>query len=220
MSTAASVDTLSYWIDSESLPRFTKVDRDEHVDVAIIGGGITGLTAAYLLTRAGRSVAVLERDRCARIDTGHTTAHLTMVTDTRLTELVKSFGRDHAQAAWDAGLAAIGQIDEIVRNENIDCGFAWVPNYLHGPRAKASKVDDVGFREEAALAVDLGFDATFVPEVPFVGKAGVRYDGQAALPSAHVPRGPRARDPGCGRSHLRTFRSRRVLRRTAVGQSE
>lgn len=179
MSTAAPVDTVSYWIDSESLPRFPKLARDEHVDVAIIGGGITGLTAAYLLSRAGRSVAVLERDRCARIDTGHTTAHVTMVTDMRLSELVKSFGREHAQAAWDAGLAAIAQIDEIIRGENIECGFAWVPNYLHAPRANAAKVDDVDFREEASLANDLGFDATFVPEVPFMGRPGVRYDGQA-----------------------------------------
>jgi glycine/D-amino acid oxidase-like deaminating enzyme/nitrite reductase/ring-hydroxylating ferredoxin subunit len=179
MSTSASVDTLSYWIDSESLPRFPKLARDEHVDVVIVGGGITGLTAAYLLTRAGRSVAVLERDRCARIDTGHTTAHVTMVTDMRLSELVKSFGREHAQAAWDAGLAAIAQIDEIVRGEEIDCRFAWVPNYLHAPRVEAATVDDVDFREEAALASDLGFDATFVPEVPFIGRPGVRYDGQA-----------------------------------------
>src|ERR1051325_12235427 len=125
MSKSASIDTQSYWIDSESLPRFPKLARDEQVDVVIVGGGITGLTAAYLLAREGRSVAVLERDRCARIDTGHTSAHVTMVTDVRLSELVKSFGRDHAQAVWDAGFAAVSQIDEIVRSEGIDCGFAW-----------------------------------------------------------------------------------------------
>jgi glycine/D-amino acid oxidase-like deaminating enzyme/nitrite reductase/ring-hydroxylating ferredoxin subunit len=179
MSPSVSVDTLSYWIDSESLPRFPKVAHDEHVDVVIVGGGITGLTAAYSPTRAGRSVAVLERDRCARIDTGHTTAHLTMVTDMRLSELVTSFGREHAQAAWDAGLAAIAQIDEIIHREQIECRFAWVPNYLHAPRAAAATVDAVDFREEAAVASDLGFDATFVPEVPLIGGPGVRYDGQA-----------------------------------------
>jgi glycine/D-amino acid oxidase-like deaminating enzyme/nitrite reductase/ring-hydroxylating ferredoxin subunit len=179
MSTSASVDTVSYWIDSESLPRFPRLARDEHVDVAVVGGGITGLTAAYLLARAGRSVAVLERDRCARIDTGHTTAHVTMVTDMRLSELVKAFGREHAQATWDAGLAAIGQIEDIARRENIECRFAWVPNYLHLPRVTAAKVDDVDFREEASLASDLGFDAALEPEVPFIGRPGIRYDGQA-----------------------------------------
>ena len=42
---------------------------------AVVGGGITGLTAAYLLAAAGKSVALLERGRCAQAETGHTTAH-------------------------------------------------------------------------------------------------------------------------------------------------
>ena len=84
MTTKSSVATQPYWIDSAPLPRFPKLDRDEEVDVVIVGGGITGLTAAYLLTLDGRRVALLERERCAQIDTGHTTAHLTMVTDPRL----------------------------------------------------------------------------------------------------------------------------------------
>ena len=103
-------DTTPYWMDA-SLPRFPKLERHALVDVVVVGGGITGLTAAYVLAKAGRSVALLERGRCAEIDTGHTTAHLTMVTDLRLTELVDRFGRNHAQAVWDAGLAAIAQID-------------------------------------------------------------------------------------------------------------
>ena len=94
-------DTTPYWMDA-SLPRFPKLGRNARVDVVVVGGGITGLTAAYLLAKAGRSVALLERARCADIDTGHTTAHLTMVTDLRLTELVDRFGRNHAQAVWDA----------------------------------------------------------------------------------------------------------------------
>src|SRR5438477_9431972 len=105
-----ALDTTPYWLDSATLPRFSKLSQDIDVDVAVIGGGITGVTAAYLLKKAGRRVALIERDRCARVDTGHTTAHLTCVTDTRLSTLVKDCGRDHAQAVWDAGLAAIEQI--------------------------------------------------------------------------------------------------------------
>jgi glycine/D-amino acid oxidase-like deaminating enzyme len=125
------LDTTPYWVDSAPLPAFGRLVRDARVDVAIVGGGIAGLTTAYLLARSGRSVAVLERGRCAAIDTGHTSAHLTMVTDLRLGNLVRSFGRNHAQAVWDAGLAAIAQIETIVRDEGIECDFAWVPAYLH-----------------------------------------------------------------------------------------
>jgi hypothetical protein len=58
--------TLPYWSDSASISTFTKLDRDLDVDVVVVGGGITGLTTAYLLATAGQSVALLERDRCGR----------------------------------------------------------------------------------------------------------------------------------------------------------
>lgn len=172
-------ETASYWLDSAPFPTFPKLESNERVDVVVVGGGITGLTAAYLLSRAGKRVAVLERGRCARIDTGHTTAHVTMVTDMRLTELVGRFGRTHAQAVWDAGLAAIAQIDEIVREEDIECAFAWNAGYLHAPAGRASQDQAVVFMEETALASELGFDATFVEDVPVVGGPGVQFDGQA-----------------------------------------
>src|SRR4029079_9995948 len=118
---------------SASFPRFARLSDDATADVMVVGGGVTGLTAAYLLSKAGRRVVLLERDRCASTDTGHTSAHLTMVTDTRLSELVKRFGRDHAQAVWDAGLAGLATIDAIVREHAIAAGLEWVDGYLHAP---------------------------------------------------------------------------------------
>jgi glycine/D-amino acid oxidase-like deaminating enzyme/nitrite reductase/ring-hydroxylating ferredoxin subunit len=176
---AAQHDTTPYWTESATMPRFAKLERDLRVDVAVVGGGITGLTAVYLLAKAGRSAALIERERCGQIDTGHTSAHVTMVTDLRLTELAKQFGRNHAQAVWDAGLAAISNIDAIVREEDIACELAWVPGYLHGPIGAAPSQDPAPYREEATLAYDLGFDATFVGEVPVIGGPGVQFENQA-----------------------------------------
>jgi glycine/D-amino acid oxidase-like deaminating enzyme len=139
----------SYWTDSASLPAFPKLASATNADVVVVGGGMTGLTTAYLLARSGRSVVLLERGRCADVDTAHTSAHLTMVTDTRLTELVSRVGRTHAQAVWDAGRAAIAQIDEIACEHEIDCGFKWVDGYLHArdPRTGADQAE--AFRSEA-----------------------------------------------------------------------
>ncbi len=176
-----ALDTTPYWAASLSSPSFERLDHDEHADVIVVGGGVTGLTAACLLATAGKRVVLLERAGIGEIDTGHTTAHLTMVTDTRLTELAQRLGRPHAQAVWDAGLAAIDQIDGLVRRHDIDCGFGWVAGHLHAPSGskQAEEADD--FRAEASLARELGFDVDFLDAVPLVGGPGIRVDGQARI---------------------------------------
>jgi glycine/D-amino acid oxidase-like deaminating enzyme/nitrite reductase/ring-hydroxylating ferredoxin subunit len=177
----ASRDTTPYWSVSASFPRFPRLDRDAEADVVVVGAGITGLTAAYALASAGRSVVVIDRARCASVDTGHTSAHLTMVTDTRLTELTDQLGRSHAQAVWDAGLAAIAWIDDAVRRHEIECGFGWVEGYLHLPQGEDNPKEVERLRSDAELAAELGFDASFVEETPLVGTPGMRVEGQARI---------------------------------------
>lgn len=174
-------DTSPFWSTSAAFPQFPKLAGNAAADEVVVGAGITGLTAAYLLAKAGKRVVVLERHRCAGIDTGHTSAHLAMVTDTRLSELAKRFGRNHAQAVWDGGLAAIAQIDEIIREHDIDGGFEWIDGYLHAPLHDDSGDRSKGFEEEAALARELGFDAEYVDRTPLIGLPGVRFEGQARV---------------------------------------
>jgi glycine/D-amino acid oxidase-like deaminating enzyme/nitrite reductase/ring-hydroxylating ferredoxin subunit len=113
-------------------------------------------------------------------DTGHTTAHVTYVTDLRLSELVNVFGRDRARAVWDAGRLAIEQIEANVEAEEIDCDFRSVPGYLHEPlKGESDERERTALREEAELARELGFDATYVASVPFVNRAGIRFGAQA-----------------------------------------
>src|SRR5437016_12014167 len=123
------MDTTSCWRKSAVLPRFAKLRQDYKVDVAVIGAGITGITAAYLVKKSGHTVALLERGRCGGFDTANTTAHLTCVTDVRLHELARNFGKETARAVWDGGRAAIDLIFDNVRKEKIGCDLVWVPAY-------------------------------------------------------------------------------------------
>jgi glycine/D-amino acid oxidase-like deaminating enzyme len=167
------------WMDAE-LPRFGPLAHDLSVDVAVIGGGLTGITTTYLLAREGRRVALFERGRLASGDTARSTAHLTYVTDLRLQEAVERFGAASARAHWEAGMAGIGQIARTVDELRIDCDFRWTPGYLHAPAG--SDGDGVlALRRDAELAASFGFDARYVESVPGVGRPGVRFGGQACF---------------------------------------
>ena len=54
--TPTHADTLPYWTDSASVPIFKKIEHDVDVEVVVVGAGITGLSAAYFLKRAGKKV--------------------------------------------------------------------------------------------------------------------------------------------------------------------
>jgi glycine/D-amino acid oxidase-like deaminating enzyme/nitrite reductase/ring-hydroxylating ferredoxin subunit len=195
------MDTTPYWFESAKAKQFPAIDGPITVDVLIVGAGITGITTAYLLKKAGMTVALTDRARIATIDTGHTTAHLTQVTDARLHELVEDFGRDHAQAVWDAGAAAIDQIEEIAASENIDCEFTRVPGYLHAPVTGGTKDERPKFREDAQLANEFGFDAAYLDSVPHMQTPGVRFADQAKFHPRKYCAALAAMIPGDG-SHI------------------
>jgi glycine/D-amino acid oxidase-like deaminating enzyme/nitrite reductase/ring-hydroxylating ferredoxin subunit len=172
------LDTKPYWIRTAALPSFPALDRDLTVDVAVVGGGLTGISTAYFLKNAGLSVALLERGQFAAIDTGHTTAHLTMVTDLTLADLSRGFGRDTARAVWDAGRIAVDRIEGNIRAEHIACDFHRVPGYLHlALTGQGLSKDDL--REQATLANELGFAADYEESIAPFGLAGARLEQQA-----------------------------------------
>jgi glycine/D-amino acid oxidase-like deaminating enzyme/nitrite reductase/ring-hydroxylating ferredoxin subunit len=158
--------------------RYRQLSGDQQFDVAIVGGGITGLVAAYLLKQSGTKVCVLERDRLGSGDTGRTTAHLTYQTDLRIRELVRVFGEERAALALRAGEAAINLIEANVRQRQIDCGFRRVPGYLHASW-NGTKDESETFRAEAEQARKWGFPVSFLSRVPFCDRAGIHFPDQA-----------------------------------------
>jgi glycine/D-amino acid oxidase-like deaminating enzyme/nitrite reductase/ring-hydroxylating ferredoxin subunit len=193
--------TEAYWQASATLPQFPSLSQDLEVDVVIIGAGLTGITAAWLLKQGGAKVALLDRQCCAAADTGHTTAHLTYVTDERLYTLVKNFGKDGAKAFWEAGAAAIDEIHKIVKETGDQAEFKWVPGFLHGRLDDTDEKDRASLEEDAQYARELGFEADFIEQVPFVHRPGVRFAHQAKFhPYKYL--GPMLRSiPGDG-SHV------------------
>src|SRR5918997_4038592 len=108
-----------------------RLAHDVTTDVAIVGGGISGLTAAVLLARQGRKVVVLERDRIGSGETGNTTSHLTEAVDARYTTITRGFGEDAARLVAQSSRDAIEFIE---RMSQAQTGFARVRGFLYTER--------------------------------------------------------------------------------------
>ena len=120
----------SVWSATAQLPVCGPLKENIHADVCVIGGGIAGLSSAYHLAKAGRSVAVLDDGPLASGMTRMTTGHLTNMLDDRYFELEKLQGAEAMRVAAESHTAAIERIDEIVRTEGIDCDFTRLDGYL------------------------------------------------------------------------------------------
>lgn len=168
--------TSSWWTEDTNTPHFPPLDGDRTTDVVVVGAGITGLTTALLLARGGKKVVLLEGEHIGAGTTGHTSAHLTVETDTDLDQLRRRVGDEGARAAVQAnrrGLERIALLDSEMGGRG---EVERVPGYLWG--TTASDMDQI--EQMARYYNDYGERATSPVEVPLPGgPRGMRLDDQA-----------------------------------------
>lgn len=121
---------LSYWVASSVPLAFQPLKKNTNTDVLIIGGGIAGLTTAYCLAKAGKSVILVEDGYIGSGESGRTTGHATCALDDRYYSLEKMHGREKTAQIAASHMKAIAFICDTVRNESIDCNFRKVDGYL------------------------------------------------------------------------------------------
>jgi glycine/D-amino acid oxidase-like deaminating enzyme/nitrite reductase/ring-hydroxylating ferredoxin subunit len=119
----------SVWASYE-MPEFEPLRESIRTDVCIIGAGIAGLSAAYMLREAGKKVVVLDDGPVAGGMTAMTTAHLSNEIDDRFIEIERLHGAAGAHLAAESHSAAINRIELIAKKEKISCDFERLDGYL------------------------------------------------------------------------------------------
>lgn len=167
----------SLWIATAPATRFAHLPNEVTVDVAVLGGGIVGVTVALLLKRAGKRVALVESNRIVQGVTGRTTAKVTFGHNLIYAHLIDTFGEEAARIYAESNQAALERIARFVSDEGIACDFERKPNYCYGEAPEELH----RIENELAAAQRLGLPVEFVSEtgLPFPIVGAIRYDHQA-----------------------------------------
>lgn len=154
----------SYWIDSypEILKNHQELDKNIETDICIVGGGITGISCAYYLSKQGFKVIVLDKSEIASHTTGHTTAKITSQHGLFYKYLIDSFSEEFAKKYLEANEQAIYNIQKIIDMENINCDFKFQDAYVY-----TKDIDELQkIKDEVTAVKSIGFNAEFVTSIP------------------------------------------------------
>ncbi len=168
---------LPLWAATAEVVTRSRLTENASADVCVVGGGISGLTTAYLLLQAGKSVVVLDDGPLGGGASAVTTAHLSNAVDDRYYNIEHLHGTDGARVVAESHTAAIQQIATVVEEEHINCDFEWLDGYLI--LAPETPKDVLDQERDAAYRAGLR-DVALLAETPL--------SAWAHAPCLHFPR--------------------------------
>ncbi|UJL48043.1 FAD-dependent oxidoreductase [Virgibacillus sp. NKC19-16] len=152
----------SFWRQTEKAFKYKKLAENTEVDVAIAGGGIAGVTTAYLLAKEGKKVALLEARELLSGTTGFTTAKITAQHNLIYDELINRYGQANAKLYYQANMEGIGLIKEIAKQHKIDCDLEEQDAFVF----TENKQNRNKLLKEAEAYEKLGIEGGFIEDLP------------------------------------------------------
>ena len=146
----------SLWQQKRDIKQYPAVEKDTTTDILIIGGGITGIITAYLLTKAGRKVTLIEARGLLEGVTGHTTAKVTAQHGAIYSNLIKTFNEETAKLYYEANMEALDFIRRTTEELGIDCNFAEQDAYIYAETEKGKKQVEKEAEAYEAIGIDGG----------------------------------------------------------------
>lgn len=152
-----------YWQESVDIPTFDPLQEDTEADVVIVGGGITGITAAYILAQEGKKVVLLEASRLLNGTTGHTTAKITSQHGLIYDEFISHMGENRARQYYEANNKAKDFIKRTIDEQNIHCDWSGQTAYLYATSEEYARK----LKREHEAYQRLHIDGELVDDIPF-----------------------------------------------------
>ncbi len=151
-----------YWRDYVTLPSYPSIEENTQVDVAIVGAGITGITTAYLLTKAGLKVALIDAGKVINGTTGHTTAKISAQHGLIYHELIEHLGENQAKLYYEANKEAQSFISARINEYKIECDYSEEDAYVYSVTEESKQK----IEKEYAAYQTLGIQGELVQDLP------------------------------------------------------
>jgi gamma-glutamylputrescine oxidase len=151
--------TVPYWLDDPYSPR-AALSGDATADIAVVGGGLTGISAAYHLAARGCKVAVVERGDLASGASGRNAGFLLCGVANTYSIAVKSHGREKSRLLWTISRDNHALMRSLVESEGLDCLYARNGSYLLALSEQEAKA----LVRSAKTLVEDGFQAEYVDD--------------------------------------------------------
>ncbi|MDT0646457.1 FAD-dependent oxidoreductase [Zunongwangia sp. F260] len=176
--------TESIWKAKASNAKAISLSEDIEVEVAIVGGGITGITTAYLLAEEGIQVAVLESMDVGGGTTAGSTGNLYTMVDNRLHHIQSKFNDKTARKVAESRTTAINLIEDLIKKYAIDCSFKRQPWVLY---SETGEEETIKTTKDTLEKFGLEVQDITSTSLPFNIKSGIRVENQAQFnPAAFV----------------------------------
>lgn len=188
-SDSAAGPTRPVWFDDGPWEAPPSSPGESSADVCVVGAGIAGLTTAYLLSREGKRVLVVDKAGVGTGETGRSSAHLASAIDDRFRAMEKTHGTESTKRYYQRHAAAIDLIERIAREEDIDCDFTRVDGYLFAESGQ----DEYDLGRELEAAARLGVEGVTATSVVFqeggLPRSCIRFPRQARFEPLKYVRG-------------------------------
>lgn len=154
-----------------------QVTQNLNCEVCVVGAGISGLTTAYYLSKAGHEVVVFDQAEISDGQTSRSTAHLTWVADQRFYKMIRNLGQPIVKAFIQSHKDAIDEIERLIFDEGIQCEFDRVDGFLFSNAIEIKK-EFTALQALGLTEVDL---MNRIPEISFDSGPALHFPKQAQL---------------------------------------
>lgn len=172
-------EKLSLWLKDGIINNYSDLSKDQSCDVLIVGAGITGLTTAYMLSKLGIDIIIIDKDTPLNLTTGNTTAKFTFQHGINYSLIIDSQGIEDAQLYYEAQLEAMTFVEDLIVKNNIQCDF----NKTYSMIYAETKADFKEIKKEYKAYKKLNIPCELVEDIPYglEGLGGLKVTDQFVL---------------------------------------